>query len=347
MGDSSSSKQKSSSSKWLHWVLSILILAGLSIAAFKYLNAQEVAEAFARFNWAYAAPILVLSALYLLFKALRFVVLCRPITDLPAGLLTRAYLAGQPATFVPGGVAVRAALLAQAGLPAGRTGGPIIYSSILDQLMFLLATLLAALWFPGARQVALISLAVVVLLAALLAVPQIRALASNALRALFKRFGHEQQWDHFLESLGGINNPLVLGLAVVWSAAAFIVPVVMFHLCLLGLGATPSFFVTLLAYTVPSMAGRLTILPGGVGVTEGGMIGMLQSLAGIDPNTGAAASALFRIGDSLFQGFLGGLVYLFFWKGRRESQHDAEHKVGSRGSRPDGKATAKPRKATS
>jgi uncharacterized protein (TIRG00374 family) len=319
------------------------MLIGLGIAAWKYLNAEEIGNAIGRFNWSYTAPILVLSALYLLFKAIRFVVLARPLTDLPAALIMRAYAAGQPATFAPGGVAVRAALLAQAGLPPGRSGGPIIYSSLLDQLMFLLATLLAALWFPGARKVALISLAVVVVLAVLLAIPRVRGGMGNLGRALLKRFGHEKQWDHFVESLTGIHDPRVLTVAILWSAAAFIVPVFMFQLCLIALGAEASFFAVLLAYTVPSMAGRLTVLPGGLGITEGGMIGLLQSLAGIDPNTGAAAAAMFRIGDSFFQGLLGALVYFFFWKGEREDQHAADHQVRRRSDRSD--AGAAPRKS--
>jgi uncharacterized protein (TIRG00374 family) len=314
-------------SRWLHLALSVVIITGLGIAAWKYLSAEEMLEALREFRYAYAAPILALSVLYLYFKSLRFIALLRPMASLSAGLLIRVYFAGQPATVIPGGVAARAALLAEPGVPPGSSCGPIIYSSLMDQLMFIVATLLAALWYPPARGIALWSLAAVIVISALLAFRPFRDLATRMITRLAARLNVQQQWEYYCQSLTLMHNLRTLSLALLWSALSFIVPVFMFQLCLLGIGEHVPFFTLLLAYTIPTMAGRLTVLPGGIGVTEAGMIGMLEELSGLDPNSGAVAAALFRLGDALFQGFVGGLVYIFFWRGANERELGMEQQI--------------------
>ena len=59
---------KKGGNKWLHWVLSVAILAGLAMAVAKYLNTGEVLEALRSFNMAFVAPILLVSAFYLFLK---------------------------------------------------------------------------------------------------------------------------------------------------------------------------------------------------------------------------------------------------------------------------------------
>jgi uncharacterized protein (TIRG00374 family) len=307
---------------WLHIILSVAIVVGLGLAANKYLRADEVMEAARSFNWNFAAPILILSVLYLWLKALRFYVLLRPLSDAPLGVVTRAYFAGQPATFVPGGVAARAGLLAQAGVSPAATGAPILHGSLLDQLMFVVATVGAALWFPAARPVALIGLGVLAVLALLFAIPAPRRAIKALLDKLMCRFGIMQHWEEFCVSLGAITKPVTMGWAILLSALAFIVPVFMFDLVLRGMDQPVAFSAVLLAYTIPSMVGRLTIIPGGLGLTEGGMIGMLAELANLNPNTGAAASALFRIADSFFQALVGAVIYFAWWKGPREAERN-------------------------
>ncbi|HEX7022713.1 MAG TPA: lysylphosphatidylglycerol synthase domain-containing protein, partial [Trueperaceae bacterium] len=141
---------------WLRYVLHAAIVVGLVIAATKYLNGGQVLAAFGRFDYLFAPFLVALAATYLALMAWRFVWLMRPVSELPWGLPFRAYLAGQPITLLPGGVAARAGLMKQAGVSVSRSAGPVALSSILDQVVFVACSLVAALFFPAARVVALV-----------------------------------------------------------------------------------------------------------------------------------------------------------------------------------------------
>lgn len=138
--------------KYIVWAA---VLAGLLLAAVKYLNSEDFTRALTTFQWIYAPFMLSLTAAYLSLKGWRFALLMRPLNDLPWGVLLRTYVAGQPATLVPGGVAARVALLEQLGVPVAKGSAPVVLSSLLDQALYFAGALVAALWFEPARTPAL------------------------------------------------------------------------------------------------------------------------------------------------------------------------------------------------
>jgi uncharacterized membrane protein YbhN (UPF0104 family) len=70
----------------------------------------------------------------------------------------------------------------------------------------------------------------------------------------------------------------------------------------------------ILAFALPSLLGRISAMPAGVGVTEAGMIGILDAAPGVTAVTAAAATMIFRIGTTLFAAMLGGSVYFLGWR---------------------------------
>ncbi len=72
------------------------------------------------------------------------------------------------------------------------------------------------------------------------------------------------------------------------------------------------------AFALPTMLGRLSALPGGVGVTEAGMIPLIDSAAGVTREQAAAAVAVYRLGSVVFAALIGALVYLFAWRADKE-----------------------------
>lgn len=298
--------------------MSLLVLAGLVIAAMLTLDNASVFTALAALDYAYLLPILLLSTGYLAFKAVRFAGLLRQLAGLPLGAVCRAYFAGQPATFVPGGIAARAGLLAQVGVPPASSAVPILYGSLFDLLLFVLATLIAALWFPAAHGTAAALLWLCAVTALLLAIPACRRGGSRLLQALLQRLGLGSHWVAFSAGVHAVNRAPVLLPALLWSCAVFIAGVLMLVLTLQALSVTASLPSVLLTYALSSIAGRLTLLPGGLGATEGGMVALLHSAGGVDLNTAAAVAAVHRIADSLFQALLGAVIYFFFWNPARE-----------------------------
>src|SRR5215213_5803290 len=137
--------------KYLKYILHAVVLIGLVIAAVKYINGEEVLQALKSYNYAFAPVLLLLSALYLAIKAWRFIRLMRPVSDVSGNVLFRGYVAGTAATLVPGGVAVRAGLMNQAGISVAKSGMPVALSSILDQVGFVGSALIAAFWFENIR----------------------------------------------------------------------------------------------------------------------------------------------------------------------------------------------------
>jgi uncharacterized protein (TIRG00374 family) len=303
---------------YLKYILHAVIIIGLIIAAAKYIHGQEVLRALSSYDYTFVPLLLALPALYLSMKAWRFVQLMRPVSDLPAGVLFRGYVAGTAATLVPGGVAARAGLMKQAGVSVARSGVPVALSSILDQAVFIGVALLAAFWIDDVRVPALILLGIVLLLGVLFLVPASRKWLNGIATAIARRFHVAEEWRKMLRNGREVLNARTVLVALAITVVALFVEVFVLDLSLRGLGFQVPYATLFFAYILPQMLGRLSALPAGVGVTEASMVGFLSSSAGIDPDSALAAAAIFRIATAFFQAFLGALVYFFAWRGERE-----------------------------
>ena len=311
-------------SSWLKYALHAAILLGLVFAAAKYLNGEEVLNALREFNYAYLPLLLGLSTLYLLMKAWRFVILMRPVTDLDWKTVVRGYVAGTAATLLPGGIAARAGLMSQAGVSVERSAGPVALSSILDQAVFIVGSLIAALFVPAARTPALILLGVVLVFAAVLAIPFTRQKLLKAADWAAEKAGFADRWQGFLDCLPEILTWKRLLITFAITAIALIPLIVILDFSLRGLDINVPYPTLFLGYILPTMLGRISALPAGVGVTEAGMVGYLANAATADVDVITAAVAIFRIATVFFQALLGAIVYFFFWKGEEEDQRERE-----------------------
>lgn len=108
-------------------------------------------------------------------------------------------------------------------------------------------------------------------------------------------FGH---LNNFYQSSAKLVGwwPLVTGWLL--SLGAWLAESVGFYLVLTGLGVEPSIKVLLLAVFIfgfAAIAGFATFLPGGLGVAEGTMVGLLVLLVGVDNANAAAGTLLIRL----------------------------------------------------
>lgn len=302
----------------LKYVLHAAVLVGLVVAGAKYLNGEELIEAVKKFDYSYAPIMLALSAGYLLLKSWRFVLLMRPVSDLPWGVVFKGFAAGQAATLLPGGVAARAGIMNQVGVSVATSSAPVAFSSGLDQVVFIVGSLVAALWFEDVRLAALIVMSVLAFIGLIALIPATRHWVADAADWLAEKLGIGEQWQNFLEAVPEVATPRVMATTMAVTLVLFAIKLVMLDLCIRGVGQTVSPPTLFLAFILPTMLGRLFPVPGGVGVTEAGMVGFLVSTAQINTNTATAAVAIFRVVTVLFQALLGALVYFFFWDGREE-----------------------------
>lgn len=238
-------------------------------------------------------------------------VFLKPLVDYGRWAIVRAYLAGQVATLLPAGGAARAVVLKQVGVSLPKGGAAVFFASLTDQAILISGVLLAAIWFKEARLPALIAIAVFAAIAALLWIKPIRARLLGAAAWLMNKVHLEDKWRSFQSAFDeGITLRVVLrGLA--FTAAAFTFMPLALGLSLRGLGLAVPPGTLLLAFVLPTLLGRLSSFPGGVGVTEASMVTILSAVQGVDTNLAAAAVAVFRVGTVFFAAVFGGFVYLF------------------------------------
>lgn len=327
-------------SKYLKYGLHAVILVGLIWAAVKYVNGAEVWQGLQNFQYRFMTVLLALAVVYLLLKAARFAILIGPFaSNLSRLALYKAYISGQAATLLPGGIAARAGLMKQVGIPLAESSLVVAVHSGWDQAIFLVSALVAALWFPTARLPVLSILAVLSVVALLLIVRPTRQWLAGMAERMATRFKYEKQWQQFLEAIPQVFTGQIVLLCLLLTLATLVLYIVILYLTLRGFDLAVTYPTLFVAVILPTMLGRIVPIPGGVGVTEASMVGFLSSLGGLDTNITVGAVAIFRIVTIVIPAVLGALVYFFFWRGEEEveEQHQPVDSVmeASHASSPD------------
>ncbi|MFU8771867.1 MAG: lysylphosphatidylglycerol synthase transmembrane domain-containing protein [Anaerolineales bacterium] len=306
------------SKTFLKYLLHLAIISGVLFAAFNYLDWDEVVFALGLFDLAYLVPILIISAAYVFLKGWRFIYLMRPVTDIPADVIFRGFVAGAAVTILPAGVAARVGLMGQAGVPITKSTGPVILSSLLDQIAFVLGAIISAIWFQPARLPAFILTGVILLIALAYSLQPLRKWFSKLIRWILNQVNLQSQANQFKRAWQLVAAPRVLMITFGMTLVCVLMQVVMLDLSLRGLGLVLPYPILFLAYILPAIIGRNSVIPGGFGITEAGMVGFLTLVANVDLNLGAAGVAIFRASTVIFQVFIGAVFYTFAWHGEVE-----------------------------
>ena len=303
---------------YLKYGLHAAVLVGLVIAGFKYLNGDDIWTAIRSFNYVYMPFILLLATLYFVLKAWRFYILLTPFAEVKRGPVMRAYAAGQAMTLVPGGIAARVGLLKQAEVPVEDSSVPVAFSSLADQAVFIVGALIAAIFFEPARTPAYIILGVLTVVALLLFVPAVRSALMSAADWTAGKFDAQDKLHDFLENVTDLLNPSTVLWTLGLTTGSVALEIVALDLTLRGVGESISYATLALAYVLPTMLGRLSGLPAGLGVTEAGMLGFLTGFSPLGTGAATAATVIFRIATAFFRALLGGIIYAVAWQGDRE-----------------------------
>ncbi|ADV67941.1 lysylphosphatidylglycerol synthase transmembrane domain-containing protein [Deinococcus maricopensis] len=301
------------------WALNLIVLGSLLLAAHRYVNGEDLLGTLRRAHFGVLALAALLGLTYTFIKGVRFVGLTRPVGAPPGRTVLHAYIAAEAATILPGGVAMRAALLAQAGLPVARGSVPVLLASVQDQLVLATCALLGTLAVPSARPAVLGALGAFALIGAALAVPGLRRAASGALNALLTRAGAPGAWAAFTGGAAQVLRGRTLLITTLITFASVLVKIIALAACLAAVGASAPIVTLCLATVLPTMLGRLTPIPGGVGVTEAGMVTLLAA-SGVHTEMGLAASLLFRVTTVFVPVLIGAAVYFLTWRPRTDLQ---------------------------
>lgn len=305
--------------KDLHWLRS-LIPPALGLAAILALvlaiDPASFAVAIRRFNVALLPAIIAVSIGYYVVQGIRWHYL---LVDVGIRMRMRDIvlltLAGQATSLLPLGELTRAVLVAEAS--KGEFGAAVAAETV-QELLYMFVLLLFAI--PGLLAVphALGGIVVVILfivgvLAGLTWCPLYRWLRLAVSKTpLIKRTLH--QVDEIHNDLTILmRKPGTIG----WSWLSGVQAAAMIStLWLVAQAVAPgqlSWVNAALVFAVSSVAGLLSLIPGGIGAYEGSIIGLLVSF-GINPGVAAAIAVLQRLAS---QGVATGVGFLMYEVARR------------------------------
>lgn len=274
-------------------VLAVAVAAALAAAA----SLPATLDALAAFRWS-VAPVVV--GAVLANYALRFLkwhVYLRRLA-IPLGWRESAlvFLAGFTMAITPGklGEVLKAVLVRdRVGTDVGRTASVVMAERLTDVAGVLVLCAWGATALPGGP---LLLLAVALGLAAVVAVFRAPRLGRLVRRALPRHPLVARVVDPARSFAGAgreLLAPGILAVAVALSAVSWFFECLALYVVLHGLGAPVPIRTATLAYAFASLAGAVSMLPGGLGVAEGSLTGLLVA-SGTAPPEAAAATLLIR-----------------------------------------------------
>lgn len=294
-------------------VLTFLIIIMLISKSVKFEDLREVLITLPKGNLAF---FLGISILISIFKAWRFLILLNnsKINISYWGTL-KAFIASQTLTPFPGGEAFRGILVhKQSGTPVVTTAGPVIIQAFLEFFSAGLVVLIGSLFVKELRVPALVAGSLVVVLAYI-------SLHKQTIKILERFLPAIKLIDKILKQLFFVQNQIkkdffkrgifvksfllsmfniFLGGYLVYSVAG-------------GYEVDLNFLKSILVYSssivIQTLAG---FSPGGVGFTEGGMLGILL-LFDINLTKALAVVLVFRAVTLVFSFVLGALFLVLFY----------------------------------
>jgi len=301
------------------WGLLVSLLAAFAVPTGLGLYADfgHVSTTLAGFQWNLMPALLGLTALNYLVRYLRWRKLVQIASGQTPGLWQDllVFFAGTAMILTPArlGEWVKSYYARQLyGAPVARTAPILVVERIIDILVMLLLATTGLVLFDWDRAV---FVAVGVMGVIAIMALRHRGLASLLLRGA-ARFPPARRllppMEDFHDSSRLLLSPPGLSWALSLGLVAWSLECLTFFLVLVGLGRPMTWELLIQAsfiFPVASLAGSLSLLPGGLGVTEGSITGMTQAILDA-PRSLAVASALLVRAVILGFGFTLGLAAL-------------------------------------
>lgn len=302
----------------------VAVYVGFSIWA----NAGKVGRALAAFHWSAAAIAAALALANYLVRFGRWEYYLRVLgIRIPRGESFLVFMGGFALTVTPGklGEVVKGFLLRESrGIPLATTAPIVIAERLTDLVGLLLLACVGIFTFEIDRR--FVAAGVIAVGLGLLVV-SVEPLAKTAIAIAAKLPGFARfapKLDEFYRSTRVMLRPGPLVGATLLSVVSWSFECLAFWVVVGGFdGASIGLRAGTFIYAAMTIAGALSFLPGGLGVTELGMLTMLGKLGtGIDPSTAAAATFVTRLCTLWFAVALG-LVALVVFSRRKHIAVDA------------------------
>ena len=270
--------------------LAFAVLVGLGL----YADFDDLGDELGGFRWALFPLALALTFVNYVFRFWRWEVYLRRLgIDVPTGRSFWIFFAGQTMTLSPAkvGEVLKSVLLKRSfGIPIRRSAPIVLAERITDGLGVVVIAAVAGGLAAGSWEVIAVTVAGAAVLVLAVRLP------------VLDRFGPVAEARAAASEL--LRPGLLAGMTAV-SAAAWFCECLSAYVCVRGLGLDVSLADVSVAFSVAGLAGAISFVPGGLGVTEAGFTGFLRVLADVPPAAAAAATVLTRLATLWFAVALG------------------------------------------
>jgi uncharacterized membrane protein YbhN (UPF0104 family) len=277
-----------------------------------YADFGRLSDELASFRWELFPLALALTALNYLLRFWRWQrYLARLEIEVPTGRSFAIFLAGLSGTITPAklGEVLKCALLKRSfGVPVRRSVPIVLAERVTDATGVVVLALAAG---AGTNRWPLLALA-------LAGVAAIVLVVRSPLLERFSRLGEAPEAARAL-----LETRLLLGMTAL-SAASWFFECLAAYVCVRGLRLDLSLVDTVVVFSLGSLAGAVSFLPGGLGVAEGSMTALIQVLGDVPKAAAVAATVLIRLATLWFAVVLG-LVGLAVeeWQYRLQRRREA------------------------
>ena len=293
-------------------ILAVVVFSGVALFG----DVRLLRAALEDFAWWLLIPALVLTLWNYFVRFLKWQLYLRQlgVTGLSSGNSMLVFLSAFAMSITPGkvGELIKCGFLRRlTGVPISRSSAIVVAERLTDGLAMLVLASVGATQFAAGR--AILAATAIAALAAILLLSRPQRLRSvierlPSLPVVGSVSGHAHS---FVDASGSLVRPRLLLIGTALGVVAWLGECVAFFLILIGLDLPATWQLLLIAtfvLAVSSLAGALSMLPGGLGVAEASVAGMLLLLVtddAMDRGVAAAATLLIRFATLWFAVILG------------------------------------------
>jgi uncharacterized protein (TIRG00374 family) len=291
-----------------------LILAlGLGVAVYLALavfsGLDDLRAAMSDLRWSLLPAVFGLVALSYVGRYLRWVYYLRVLkVHVPHRANAAIFAAGLSMTISPGklGEVLKSVFVRRvSGAPVARTAPAVFAERITDGTGMLVWGLLGALAFSFGIGLLLVFSALAVVGVAVLRSERLSRLAEKTLSRVpvLARFAPHLRDFHGASNELLSTRPLVIGTSMSFFAWGF--ECLGVYLCSVAVGAELDFLLVIFIFAVSSIAGSMSMLPGGIGAAEIGLAGGFVAFAELSKGLAGALTFLIRLATLWFATLIG------------------------------------------
>lgn len=303
-------------------ILGAVVFLGLAV----YGDWKDILECADYFQWSMLIPVLFLAFMNYIVRFFKWHYYIRLLNiGIPKMVSLKIFFSGLIMSISPGkfGEVLKSYLLKKSdGTPISVSAPVVAAERFTDFISLLILAMFGVVSFRYGAPVFILGISIVVFILVCVGNRRLASVIVKLMRKvpLIDRFGDRLETAY--ESMYLMVRPAPLTIATAVSVLAWFCECLGFYLVLVGLNITDiSLYQATFIYSISTIAGALTMLPGGIGLTEIGMTGLLRQY-GAAKSPAASATIIIRICTLWFAVLVGIAALSIYQRNLRKSGKD-------------------------